>query len=112
MKQVIVTGGRDYNDWATVKSVLDFHQPDVVIQGGAKGADRLARVWAMTKGIEPITVDAEWTKHGRAAGPIRNREMLDKYPNAFVIAFPGDRGTADCVRAATERNRIIFEVYK
>ena len=112
MKQVIVTGGRDYIDWDKIKSVLDFHQPDMVIQGGASGADKLAKEWAKLNLKDFVTIEADWQKHGRAAGPIRNRLMLDSYPDAFVIAFPGGRGTADCVRTANELNRIIFQVHK
>ena len=112
MKQAIVTGGRDYDDWDTIQEVLNFHQPDVVIQGGASGADKLAKYWAELNQKGFITVIADWQKHGRAAGPIRNRLMLENYPHAFVIAFPGGRGTADCVRTANELNRIVFQVHK
>ena len=40
---------------------------------------------------------------GKAAGPERNRRMLDTFKPDGVIAFPGGRGTADCCRAADER---------
>jgi hypothetical protein len=43
---------------------------------------------------------AQWKKHGRAAGPIRNQRMLDKGKPDLVVAFPGGRGTADMIRRA------------
>jgi hypothetical protein len=43
---------------------------------------------------------AQWKKHGRAAGPIRNQRMLDEGKPDLVVAFPGGRGTADMIRRA------------
>lgn len=110
MKQVIVTGGRDYDNSLTVNKVLSIINPDMVIQGGASGADGLALAWAKTNGKEHDTIKADWTKYGKSAGPKRNAAMLRKYPMATVVAFPGDTGTADCVSKAIEYNMIIFRV--
>ena len=112
MKEVIVTGGRDYDDWVMLSEVLEFINPDVVIQGGATGADALARKWAQLEDKKCITFPANWEEHGKAAGPIHNREMLRNHPNAAVIAFPGGKGTAHCVKEAFYLNRIILEVHK
>jgi hypothetical protein len=55
---------------------------------------------------------ANWKEHGKAAGPIRNGNMLDEAGDEplLVIAFKGGRGTADCVRQAISRNMIVLEV--
>lgn len=110
MKDVIVTGGRDYQDDVTVKRVLDLFDIGLLIEGGARGADELARQYAAERGIQRETVHAEWTKNGRGAGPIRNREMLERYPNAIVIAFPGGRGTENCVSQAVLLGRTVLRV--
>lgn len=110
MKDVIVTGGRDYNDNETIKNILDLFDIGLLIQGGANGADRGAAMYASVNSIPYITVKADWDKHGKAAGPIRNREMLLKYPNAIVIAFPGGKGTDDCVRQAVALKRTVLRI--
>ena len=110
MKTIIVTGGREYADKTKLKEVLDLIQPDLVVQGGATGADQLAKDWAYTKGISCITVDADWTKYGRPAGNIRNGEMLDQFPTAIVVAFPGNKGTADCIKKAKQRLMTVLKV--
>lgn len=110
MKDVIVTGGRDHEDWQMVQDVLELFDIGLLIQGGAKGADRLGRAYAKLMNIECVTVEAAWKVFGPKAGPLRNREMLDKYPNAVVIAFPGGRGTADCVRQAVAKNMVVLRV--
>lgn len=107
---VVVTGGRDYEDMQMVNEVLEFLSPDLVVQGGATGADRLAKEWADDNMVAGITVEAHWTEHGKAAGPIRNREMLKSYPKAIVVAFRGGRGTENCIKTAVSLNMIVLRV--
>ena len=110
MKKVIITGGRNYEDEEKLYNILTLINPDIIIQGGAFGADHLARDWATFNRIECITVLADWAKHGKAAGPIRNIEMLDTNTDAIVIAFPGGKGTKHCTEAALKRNMIVLNV--
>lgn len=77
---VVITGGRDYTDGFMVRAVLDGlnaqFDPLIVYHGGAKGADRFAAMWADDAGVEAKLFTADWEKHGKAAGPIRNEQML------------------------------------
>jgi hypothetical protein len=73
---------------------------ECVIEGGALGADRLAREWAEGMAIRVETFDADWMAHGPAAGPMRNRRMLEEGRPDMLVAFPGGAGTADMVRQA------------
>lgn len=101
---LVVCGGRDYNDVPELFRALDvFHEkkPIALIVEGAsddvtgpyKGADYWARQWAIARGIPRTSVHADWRLHGKAAGPIRNRQMLERYEPKCVFAFPGGRGT-------------------
>lgn len=76
----------------------------LVIEGGAKGADLLGRKAAEALRIPVSEFPAEWDKHGKAAGPIRNAEMLENAKPTLVLAFHEDpnlgKGTADMVRRA------------
>lgn len=101
-KRVLVCGGRDYADQETVFAWLSpmRTQIAVLIEGGARGADSLARHWAVMNDVPVETYRAEWEKHGRSAGAIRNRRMLEEGKPDLVVAFPGGRGTADMVRVA------------
>lgn len=110
MNKVIITGGRDYSDYVMFEEVMNVINPSIIVQGGATGADQLAREWADIKELECITYDADWNKNGKAAGPIRNRQMLKDNPDAIVIAFPGGKGTANCIKEAIALNMIVLEV--
>jgi len=48
--------------------------------------------------------------HGRAAGPVRNAQMLAEGKPDFVVAFPGGRGTADMCKQARARGVKVVEV--
>ncbi len=100
--RIVVTGGRHFGDAALVERALRcFANPgDIIVQGGAMGVDDLARQWARANGCEVQTYAAEWSKYGPQAGPIRNREMLVKSAPRIVVAFPGGRGTANCIHQA------------
>ncbi len=102
--RVLVCGGRDYADEAAVFAVLDLLHAErpisVLIHGAARGADTLAASWARRRGIQGQAFPANWRKHGKAAGPVRNAQMLEEGQPVLVVAFPGGRGTADMVAQA------------
>jgi hypothetical protein len=101
--RVLVCGGRSFSDKARVWWALDsFGPPEVreVISGMAPGADTLAAEWAERFGFPLHKFPADWSKHGKAAGPIRNQRMIEEGKPDLVIAFPGGRGTADMIRRA------------
>lgn len=111
-KTVVVTGGRDYQDAEMVNDVLDFLLPPRLVIGDAKGADTLAWEWAKARPDQHYSRHiAEWDLHGKKAGPLRNKAMLDDAgTHAVVVAFKGGAGTEDCIRQAKARNMIILRV--
>ena len=97
--KVLVCGSRYFSDYASLSHELDQldPQPDLIIQGGAMGTDRLTRRWAEHNEIAVHEELAFWHIHGKKAGPLRNAKMLKLCPD-LCVAFPGGRGTADMVR--------------
>jgi hypothetical protein len=81
-----------------------------VIHGGAPGADEMAGLWAESTGIAVQCFPANWKAHGKAAGPIRNKRMLDEGKPDLVVAFPGGRGTANMVAQARAAGVEVIEV--
>lgn len=93
MNKVLVCGGRDFQDRDRLYNALDtihhgIAKIDCIIQGGAHGADHLAKEWAQSNSVCVMEFPANWQVEGPAAGTIRNNRML-KYgqPNR-VVAFP------------------------
>ncbi len=100
---VLVCGGRHFADYGAVDRTLRALCPCAIVHGGASGADGLAGSWAADNGVPEIRVPANWKRHGRAAGPLRNRWMLDFTLVDLVVAFPGGAGTANMIKQARER---------
>lgn len=117
--RVLVCGSRHFKDYMFLKEVLDnFHDKNnitEIIHGAAKGADLMAAEWAMSRstsmgaamGIRAFPAD--WNKHGKAAGPIRNKQMLDEGKPDKVIAFlaPNSRGTQNMIDQATKAGKPV-----
>ena len=116
--RVIVCGGRDYDGdapWNHVMDVLgDLHRKtpiSAIIEGGARGADSLAKTWALMNGVKCVTVPANWALHGTRAGPIRNARMLHEFSPDLVVAFPGGKGTANMIQIAEQAGIPVSRFY-
>ncbi len=112
-QRIIVTGGRDFDRRDIVFGVLGNahrrHGIGLVIQGGAPGADRLARQWADFYRVPRETYKAEWRKYGNAAGPIRNERMATESKADQVHAFRGGAGTNDMVSRAIRHGIVVVD---
>lgn len=110
--RILVCGGRDFaNEELIEKTLFDYAGMDsVIIQGEAKGADSLAKMWAYNHDIPVESYPANWDRHGKQAGFIRNYRMLKEGKPDLVIAFPGGRGTEMMVQLARAANVEVIEV--
>lgn len=105
--KVLICGDRNWKDAKKiVDRISDFPQGTVIIAGACSGADAIAAAEARAMHYEVIEFPADWKTHGRAAGPIRNRQMLDQKPDLVVAFHPNiakSLGTGDTVREAKRR---------
>lgn len=128
--RVLVCGGRDYADrdhiWNTLVEIDAARGIAVVIHGAQTGADNEAMIWAQACGKKHVPYppnfddishpDAviRYHRNGRpydaAAGPRRNKRMIDEGKPDFVIAFPGNKGTAGMVKIAKAAGLEVIEV--
>ena len=109
--RVLICGSRHYTDSDTIRRALAKELTDLdpmleeditVMHGDCSGADRLAADVLKDSIYTVEAHPADWQAHGKAAGPIRNRQMLDMKP-VLVIAFGTGRGTRDTVNEAHRR---------
>lgn len=105
--RVIIAGSRDFNDYDLLeercKEVLRLYMAFrnvTIISGHATGADTLGERFAKEYRLKSLIFPAQWQKHGRAAGPIRNQEMANM-ADAVIAFWDGkSRGTKNMIDLA------------
>lgn len=116
--RILICGDRNWDDPKPIAWLirgLKFGPTDlVVIEGEARGADSLAGRSAERQGVTVEKYPALWDEHGRAAGPIRNQQMLTEGKPDIVFAFHDDleasKGTADMVMRALKSGLPVYNI--
>lgn len=113
---VLICGNRNWNNFRIIEDfILTLPKDTKIVEGDCRGADKISGYLGKKHGYEVIPVPAEWNKYGKAAGPIRNKKMLDKYKPDLVVAFHNDikhsKGTIDMITKAIDAG-IPFKIIK
>ena len=113
MVRVIIAGSRSFDDYEFMKEKLDeFFSKErdeiEIVSGHADGVDRLGERYAAERGIPCKVFPAEWKKHGKKAGPLRNSQMLEYAEERcpVVVAFWNgtSSGTFDTIKKAVKKD--------
>ena len=123
--RLLITGSRNFGDQGSfdielIRAALKdarrkLHDAGfdriVLVHGAARGADQLAAAIGKSMGFTLEPHPAQWSVHGKAAGPIRNKEMVDLGAD-LVLAFPrgSSRGTRGCMKLAAEAGIEVVNV--
>ncbi len=121
--KILVCGGREFEDYELAKSVISeaiksksvAHSDVEIVSGHCKGADMLGERYAAEHGTMLKIFEAEWSLYGRAAGPKRNKAMIDYISTSerkMVIAFVSKNsiGTRNTISQAKKKNLEVIEV--
>lgn len=126
MTKILVCGGRYFDKYEVFDEFMEGY-PDVslIIQGGAKGADEIAKQWAARNNVPSKEYPANWSdlshpdvvikknRYGEydvRAGIRRNQQMLDEGKPDIVLAMPGGNGTADMIRRSIDAKVPVHKV--
>ena len=106
--KVAVIGSRGFNKYELLKETLSKLEITLVVSGGAKGADSLGEQYANENQIPTKIFLPDWKKHGRAAGMLRNTDIINEAE--MVVAFwDGEsKGTKDSITKAQKQNKKVL----
>ena len=112
---VAIVGGRDFDDYEQFKSSVNGEKIKFksIISGGARGVDTMAERYAKEIGVPVNIYLHDWTKHGKSAGPIRNRQIIETAD--CVIAFWDEKSprTRSSIKIAEELKKpVTIFVYR
>lgn len=109
--RLLVCGDREWKDPEPIRELLLEVKPEVLIEGECRGADLIARAEAEKLGILVLPFPAQWKRYGRAAGALRNQQMLDEGKPTMVVGFHDrigeSRGTRDMLRRARKKGLLV-----
>lgn len=115
--RVIIAGSRDITKYDDVyEAIIESGWKDditTVISGGARGVDKLGERFANSNGIPVEHFLANWNKHGKAAGYIRNQDMAMNADALIAVWDMKSKGTANMIEIAQAMDlpTFIWRVY-
>ncbi len=120
---VLITGSREWRatDFYRIRDVLSLVMPQVVIHGGARGADYAAHMWCLDNyaRVREEVFNVLWNGHKgdyltrNQAMVDRAKKYMDNHSPSLCVAFPlpGSRGTIDCMDRAIYANIPTLEYH-
>lgn len=111
MSRVAFVGSRSWNDERAIGNrIADLDDGDVVVTGGARGADRLAAKRARARGLIVALHLPDWRRHGLRAAFIRNQAIVDDCDRLVAFWDGESRGTADVIERARKAGKPVHVV--
>ncbi len=106
--RALCCGDRNWSSYEIIRRELEkLDDNTTIIEGCANGADSISGYIARQLKYRVLEFPADWKKYGRAAGPIRNKQMLDEGDPDLVLAFHTDiqksKGTKNMIEQAEKR---------
>lgn len=108
--KIIVAGCRDFHNQKFVFEAIEESGFEIgeIVSGAAVGVDNAGQWYAYNNHIPCSTFPADWTAHGKAAGPIRNSAMAN-YADALVLVWDGiSSGSADMLIKMIKLKKPVF----
>lgn len=101
-----MVGSRDYSDLEEVRQfVFEQERDTVIVSGGASGVDEVAVQAAKAYGMAYEVHIPDWNRHGRSAGVIRNRTIVDAADEVVAFWDGASRGTQFTIEYARSKRK-------
>lgn len=119
--KIIIAGDRNFSDYETLKRVcseacdkIEKARPYdgiTIVSGTCRGADKLGEQFAHERKYGVVLFPADWNKFGRAAGPIRNRNMAE-YADMLIAFWHGTKGGTSSMIGLAEKAGIFIKIHR
>jgi NADPH:quinone reductase-like Zn-dependent oxidoreductase len=105
--RVAIVGSRDFTALnMVVEYVNSLPNDTVVISGGAIGVDRAAEQAAKARGLKVVIYFADWNLHGKAAGQIRNKTIVNDCDTMVAFWDGVSTGTKGSIHLASKAGKL------
>ncbi len=110
MFYIVVCGSRGFNDYKMLEIKLNLYLSNIeerekiiIVSGGANGADLLGETYAIANKYPVLKYPADWIKHKKTAGCIRNAEMIKIATHVIAFWDGKSTGTKHMIELATNK---------
>ena len=114
-KRIVIGGSRHFQDYNIFCRLLDHCLETelngcniTILSGHCSGVDRMAERYAEEHGIPLAVFPAEWERYGRAAGPLRNRHMVEQCDGIIALWDGNSKGTKDLIATARKLDKPLW----
>lgn len=109
-----IVGYRNFNDYDRfvdeITARYDVTDIDEIVSGACQGTDTLAEKFAAAQKIPFVAFHADWQRYGKAAGPKRNTQIVDRCTDLIAFLSKESRGTLDSIAKAKKADRVLHVV--
>lgn len=110
-----IVGSRDFDNFTILSEAIDnfiekHGEISYIVSGGAKGADSLAEKYAKINNIKMKIFKPDWKKYGKAAGIIRNKDIVDNSTHLIAFRINNSRGTTNSIMRA-QKKKMYVKIY-
>ncbi len=109
--KLAVVGSRSFDDYEFLKKILDYHPCTQIISGGARGADTLAKRYAVEHGIPIIEFIPDWDIHGKSAGFLRNEKIVQACDELIAFWDGESRGAKHSITLAENASKPVYKYW-
>ena len=109
--KIAVVGSRDFDDYEFLKKILNYHPCTQIISGGARGADTLAKQYAIEHGIPIKEFIPDWDTHGKSAGYLRNEQIVEACEELVAFWNGVSSGTMHSLRLAEDAGKPVYKYW-
>jgi hypothetical protein len=109
MTAIAIVGSRDFSNLELVrKFVANMDERDIVVTGGARGVDTAAQATALDYGLTVRVIKPDWKRYKRAAGMIRNEQIVEAADEVVAFWDGESRGTEDTINKARKAGKPVL----
>lgn len=110
--KIAVVGPRDFKSpeylFKTLDAHIDIIQDIVIISGGTKGVDSIAKQYATACGYQYMEFKPDWQQFGLGAGLIRNTAIVEACDVLIAFWDEKSKGTQDAINKAKKLNKKLI----
>jgi len=113
--RIVVAGSREFTDYGVAETFIDQciasangDSSPIFISGGCRGADKIGEIYAEKHGFPVKICSADWSRYGRKAGPIRNRQMAQVADMVICFWDGKSKGTKSMIECAVRAGKTVI----